>query len=135
MVKNKDSLKLVAECAFDGKWGVIQNFDLSRALLSSLDESELDCGNLQCMLAFMYIKGLGGCFRRADGFKMLEGACTAQSARLLQDFDSGAMHWGANPAEVRQEEHRRMTEKRREELIPPLQAPRRQRVDSADFVA
>ena len=124
---------LVAECAFEGKWGVTQNFGLSRSLLEKVENLDV---NLQCMLAFMYVKGLGGCVRRAYGFNMLEEMGTEQAAHLLREFDRGAdgVHWGANPAEVRREERRRGAEKRRELLIPPLPAPRRQRVDSGDVV-
>ena len=130
--------KLVVECAFEGKWGVAQNYERSRGLLEYLARrDELTNASLWCRLAFMYIKGLGGPICRARGYQILEGVRSEESARMLRDFDQGAsaVQWtSVNPAKTRAQEQSRAAEKRREELIPPPPAPRRQRVDSVEIL-
>jgi len=135
--ETEDAFLLVAECAFDGKWGIEQDYALSRRLLEQVASFDLSDDTMRCRLAFMYIKGLGGGYRRAEGFDILEGTRTEESLRMLMAFDrkATAVEWSfVNPAQVRAQEQRRAAEKRREELIPSPRAPRRQRADSVEII-
>ena len=135
--ETEDAFLLVAECAFDGKWGIAQDYAHSRRLLEQVAAFDLADDTMRCRLAFMYIKGLGGGFRRAEGYRILEGVHSEESMRMLLAFDrkATAVEWSfVNPAQVRAEEQRRAAEKRREELIPSPRAPRRQRADSVEIV-
>jgi hypothetical protein len=133
--ETEDVFLLVAECAFHGKWGIEQDYALSRRLLEKVASFDLSDDTMRCRLAFMYIKGLGGAYRRAQGFEILEGVRSVESMRMLRVFDLGASEMQfVDPAQVRAQERKREAEKRREELIPSDRAPRRQRADSVEII-